>query len=42
VTARFFFGTKRKPELDNFNKLWLNRAITAQRVKDVRNRVLRN
>ena len=22
VTARFFFGTKRKADLDNFNKLW--------------------
>ncbi len=22
VSARFFFGTKRKADLDNFNKLW--------------------
>jgi Holliday junction resolvase RusA-like endonuclease len=22
VTVRFFFGTKRKADLDNFNKLW--------------------
>jgi hypothetical protein len=22
VSVRFFFGTKRKADLDNFNKLW--------------------